>query len=119
MPVTNAANLNIFFLGIVSIWRVALCGTFLYRWTGLREGTLVCAALFPLALIVVALAMLNLYRVLFEAMAGIRPTDATSSDGTYVVLLLLSWLTALASPILLLAYGAVVASRWTNRNTAR
>lgn len=115
MPVTDAANLNTLFLGIVSIWRVALWSTFLYRWSGLREGTLVCAALFPLALIVVALAMLNLDRAVFEIMAGIHERDHTSSDGSYFLLLLVSSLTTFLSPLLLLAYGGVVASRWMYR----
>lgn len=114
MPVTNASNLNILFLAIVSIWRVALWCTFLYRWSGFREGTLVCAAICPLALIVVALAWLNLDRAVFEIMAGIHDRDHTPNDGTYFILLVLSWLTTLASPLLLLGYGGVVASRWTN-----
>lgn len=69
------------------------------------------ATLLPLALIVVALTMLNLEHVLFKLMAGIRPEDQSAHDLSYVVVSTLAFFSLMAAPVLLVAYGWLIYRR--------
>lgn len=66
--------------------------------------TIVVATLLPLALIVVALAALNLEHVVFELMSGIRPEDRSPNDISYSIVTILAFFSFLASPFLVAAY---------------
>lgn len=95
---------NAWFLGIVASWRVALLLVFLKRDAGLRAWEAIVACLLPLALIVVALALLNLEHVVFNLMSGIRAEDQSANDAAYMIVVVLSYFSFLASPLLVIAY---------------
>lgn len=95
---------NAWFLGIVASWRVALLLVFLKRDAGLRAWEAIVACLLPLALIVVSLALLNLEHVVFNLMSGIRAEDRSVNDAAYLVVLMLSYFSFLASPLLAITY---------------
>ncbi len=105
MAPRDATLANGWFLAIVALWRVLLYVGFLKR-SGLNGGTTTILGLLPLALIVVALTALNLEHAVFELMGGIR--EGTSSDGAYLVVILLSYLAVLSAPFLVLIYLGLV-----------
>lgn len=104
MSLEAAQSANAWFLAVVATWRVALLVWFLNRLAGLKGFTIVVATLLPLALIVVALAALNLEHVVFELMSGIRPEERSPNDASYLVVATLALFSFLASPILAAAY---------------
>lgn len=106
---------NAWFLGLVASWRVALLLVFLKRDAGLRMWEAIVACLLPLALIVVALAMLNLEHVVFNLMSGIRAEDRSVNDAAYLVVVTLSFFSFLASPLLAIAYLWLVFRRREGR----
>ncbi len=99
-----ALEINAWFLGIVASWRVALLLVFLKRDAGLRAWEAIVACLLPLALIVVSLALLNLEHVVFNLMGGIRAEDQSANDAAYMIVVVLSYFSFLASPLLVIAY---------------
>lgn len=96
------SRLKLGLLVIVATWRVALLVGFLNRVAQLGSGTIFVATALPLALIVGALAVLNLDRATFDIMAGRDPP--TSDDGAYAILILIHLVSILAVPFLLIAY---------------
>ena len=62
------------------------------------------AAFFPLLLIVFVLTSLNLERVVFDFMGGIRAADKTVNDSAYGVLVLITMISMLAFLPLLAGY---------------
>ena len=108
MSADAAKTANAWFLAVVAAWRVALFVVFLHRVAGLSLGLVVVASLLPLALIVVALSMLNLEHVVFSLMSGVRDSDRSPNDTAYEIVLLLSFLSFMASPLLLIAYIVAV-----------
>jgi hypothetical protein len=97
-----AQSANVIFLAIVASWRVALLFVFLRRAAGLALGRAVIATLLPLAGIVTILAVLNLEKAVFEIMGGGRAS--TANDAAYMILLLITVVSVIASPFLLIAY---------------
>ena len=110
-----ARTVNLWFLALVALWRVALLGRYLSRWTDLSGPLLIAALLLPLALVVAVLTLLNLEKALFDVMAGIRE-DGTANDAAYQLLFLLSMFSYMASPVLLIFYASAV---WKRRKLLR
>jgi hypothetical protein len=111
----NAARIaNFWFLAIVATWRVTMYSIYLRRRAELGGYIRFCATLLPLSLVVLGLTALNLDRAVFEIMAGVDHKE-TSADSAYFILILLSYLTILGSPILLVLYGAAILSRRRKR----
>ena len=108
MSMDAAGTLNVGFLAVVATWRVALLFQFFRRVAGLDWWLVAVASLLPLALIVVALTVLNLEHVVFQIMAGNDPGQSSSGDASYFVLFLISGLAYALSPILLFVYGVAV-----------
>jgi len=104
-----ARSANVWFLLAVAAWRVALWAVFLRRIAGLSALTTVVATLLPLALVVTALAILNLEHAVFELMGGIGGREKSPRDETYEVVVLLSWIAMLSLLPLLLTYAVAVA----------
>ena len=104
MSLQAAQSVNAWFLAVVATWRVALLVWFLHQLAGLKGFTIVVATLLPLALIVVALAALNLEHVVFALMSGIRPEQRSPNDPSYGIVTALAFFSFLASPFLLAAY---------------
>jgi hypothetical protein len=98
----TADNINVVFLLIVAIWRVALLIFFLRRLGELDWFSIPVATLLPLTVIVFTLTALNLEKAVFDFMGGIR--QGTASDGAYAILFLLSFLSVLLVVPLLICY---------------
>ncbi|WP_154224327.1 hypothetical protein [Marinicella rhabdoformis] len=105
MSLGAAAATNAWFLGIVAIWRVALYAWFLRVMCGLKGMAHIVALLLPLALIVFALTALNLEHVVFRIMGGIMEDEKTANDMAYTVVLVISFFSFWAFPVLLGLYG--------------
>lgn len=103
---------NSWFLALVASWRVALFGVFLRRTAGLSRDAVVIATLLPLAIIVIALAFLNLEHVVFNIMSGTRPEDRSSNDGAYAVVFMLTTFSILAAPFLIGGYLLAIYRAW-------
>jgi hypothetical protein len=106
--VDTANSLNVLFLAVVATWRVALLVFFYRRLGGLGWFSVVIATLLPLTVIVVTLTELNLERVVFDLMGGIR--EHTAADASYGVLFVLSLLSVLIFIPLLICYLVVAIS---------
>lgn len=111
MSLPSAQAINAWFLGVVALWRVALLFGFLNEVARLPWAVVFVAAMLPLTLIVTVLTGLNLEHVVFEIMAGIREADKSQNDSAYGVLLVITTVSLLASPLLLLAYIVQVYKR--------
>lgn len=99
-----AQAVNAWFLGVVAAWRLALYAVFLRRSARLRVFPTIIATLLPMALIVTALAVLNLEHVVFNLMSGIDPSQSSPNDTSFGVVVALSFYSVLASPVLALGY---------------
>ncbi|TAN45310.1 MAG: hypothetical protein EPN22_03205 [Nitrospirae bacterium] len=104
MAVDAARTANAWFLIVVATWRVVLFFVFLRRIAELSPGIVIVASLLPLVIIIIALSMLNLEHVVFDFMSGIRKEDRSPNDSAYEVVFLLSMLSFMAAPFLLIAY---------------
>lgn len=111
----NTANLmNVWFLGIVAAWRLALLFYFLKHFARLTSGNLLIVTLMPICLIITVLTMLNLHRVVFNIMGGVR--NPTAHDGAYFVLSILTFFSVLFTPFLLIGYGIGIYQKIRERN---
>ncbi|HYR76842.1 MAG TPA: hypothetical protein VEM96_13465 [Pyrinomonadaceae bacterium] len=112
----TANAINAWFLAVVAGWRVALLVFFLRRLGVMNWFSTMVATLLPLTLIVVTLTVLNLDQVVFDLMGGIR--ERSSSDTSYGILILLSWLSILLFIPLLICYLIVAVNRsFASRDT--
>ena len=103
-----AQLMNVWFLAIVALWRVALLVVFLKRVTEMTYWSILVASLLPLTLIVSALSFLNLEHVVFNIMAGLNSNTATANDAAYHVLVGITVLSIVFLPVLLIAYVIIV-----------
>ena len=83
-----ANRLNVAFLAVVAAWRMGLLFWFLRRFTKLRRSTIWIVTLLPVCAIITGLFALNLHRVVFNIMGGIR--GETAHGSAYVVLMFLT-----------------------------
>ncbi len=112
--VQTANTMNVWFLAIVASWRLALLYYFLKRFTRLSSGNIWTVTLMPICLIISTLTVLNLHRVVFEVMGGIR--NPSPHDASYVILMLLTGISMLLTLPLLIAYGVgIYSSRKQNK----
>lgn len=102
MSLAAANTVNVWFLAIVAAWRLALLFFFLRRFTKLGVGNIITVTLMPICLIIAALTMLNLHRVVFNIMGGVR--NPTPHDASYLVLMLLTGISMVLSIPLIIAY---------------
>ena len=116
----TAQTVRLWLLAIVAGWRVALLFFYLRRGAGMTGYRWILAALFPLLLIVFVLTALNLERVVFDIMGGIRTADKTVNDAAYGVLVLITMIALLVflplfASYLFLSVNSVIAKygrRW-------
>lgn len=115
----TATNMNVWFLAVVALWRVALYFFYLMRHGGLHWFYTTVVGLLPLTAIVTSLFVLNLERVVFNIMGGMRDVDKSANDGAYVILFLLTAFSIYAIIPLLITYvGLIVHARNSNRSSA-
>jgi len=98
-----ARGLNALFLFFVASWRVALLLFYLRRHARLGAFPAAVAMLLPIVAIVFTLTVLNLERAAFETMGGLRG-ERTANDTAYAYLTLLTYLSVLLLPPLVLTY---------------
>jgi hypothetical protein len=110
MPLKYAAISNVAFLAVVAFWRVIAFGTFLVRVAQLSFFRAFVGMTVPLAGIVAALYALNLEHAVFNLMAGLHDTEATSVDGAFMVIFLLTAVSYYGAPFLILLYLIAIAS---------
>ena len=113
MSLAAAQTANVIFLAIVASWRVALLIVFLKRAAGLSNTGVVVASLLPLTIIVTALAALNLEKAVFEIMGG--NMQQTQNDAAYFILLVITMLSVVLSPIMLIIYCVLVYRAWKTK----
>lgn len=114
----TAQTINVWFLAVVAIWRVVLLFLYLIRSAKLSGFTVTVAALLPLVIIVSLLAMLNLEHVVFRLMAGLAEDEKSANDAAYAILVLITYFSILASPILLISYLLIAFQRWKSRGSS-
>lgn len=120
MSAATARATNSWFLALVAAWRVALLYVFLKRFARLSGNALLVAMLLPMAMIVIALAALNLEHATFDFMGGLRDDGGTPNDGAYAFVSLLSMLCVLLAPFLIAGYlNCVYHAWWQAREEAR
>ena len=83
-----ANSLNVWFLAIVALWRLLLLYYFLKHITKLSILNILVVTLMPITVIIASLTVLNLHRVVFNIMGGIR--NPTPHDASYTILFLLT-----------------------------
>ncbi len=106
----KAANaMNGWFLLLVASWRLGLLFYFLKKFTRLSGGNIITITLMPICLIIVVLNMLNLHRVVYNFMGGMR--NPTPHDSSYMILMFLTTISAILTPILFIAYGIGINNR--------
>lgn len=99
----NTANkMNVWFLAIVALWRLGLLYYFLKIFTGLTKTDILVVTIMPMCLIITTLTALNLHRVVFNVMGGIR--TPTSHDGEYGILFLLTTISVTLTIPLIITY---------------
>jgi hypothetical protein len=107
--ISIANGMNVWFLAIVASWRLGLLYYFLKNFTRLRRDNIFAVTLIPICLIITVLTSLNLHRVVFNVMGGVR--NPGPHDGAYLVLTILTAISALLTPPLLLIYGIGIYKR--------
>jgi hypothetical protein len=104
-----ANEINVWFLAIVALWRLALLFYFLKVFTQLHIGYIITITLLPIALIISSLFFLNLHQVAFQIMGGF--SEPTAHDASYMVLMSLTGLSVVLFGPLLIAYGVGIYNR--------
>ena len=107
----QAQVVNVWFLGIVALWRMALLLNFLNTATRLPVHCVIIGTFIPIALIVYILYLMNLEHAVVVFMAGLREPvpPPTPNDRAYLLTLFLAVLAYLGAIPLAIAYiGAIV-----------
>lgn len=119
MTLEAANTMNLRFLGIVALWRLALWMHYLRRHGRLSSMGTFCVTAVPLAAIFITLASLNLHHVVFNIMGGIREADKTSQDAAYSMLFVLSYLSVPVSFVAFLGWLSMVVQARNDRKWLR
>lgn len=104
----TARLLNVWFLAIVALWRVALLFLYLRRHARLKYIALLVASLLPLTAIVTTLTILNLERAVFDIMGGLRESGS-ANDSAYQILFGLTFLSLILIIPVFVIYIALIA----------
>lgn len=104
----TAHAVNVAFLAIVALWRVALLFVFLRRVAGLSGFAILIAGLLPLAIIVDGLSMAGMDHLVYQTMAGIDGPEGMADRTGHAVVQAISVTAAELTPVLLASYGWIV-----------
>lgn len=115
LSIETSNTINVWFLAIVAAWRLALLYYFLKHFTKLGKGNIITVTLMPICVIISVLTMLNLHRVVFNIMGGMR--NPTPHDSSYMVLMLLTGISLFLSIPLLISYGVGIYNRRKKLNS--
>lgn len=109
LSIETANTINVWFLAVVAAWRLALLYYFLKNFTKLHTRDIITVTLMPMCIIISILTLLNLHRVVFNIMGGVR--NPTPHDSSYFVLMFLTGISLILSIPLLIAYGVGIYKR--------
>ncbi len=109
--VETAIALNVWFLSIVAIYRVALYLFFMARGTDLGPLYGLVAIMLPIALIISGLVVSGYANVVFDIMGGLRHREKTAQDGVNDILTGITFFGCCGSPIWAIVYGGLIAYR--------
>lgn len=109
LSIETSNTINVWFLAVVAAWRLTLLYYFLKHFTKLSKGNIITVTLMPICVIISILTMLNLHRVVFNIMGGMR--NPTPHDSSYFVLMVLTGLSLILSIPLLISYGVGIYNR--------
>lgn len=113
-----ANTVNVWFLAVVASWRLTLLFFFLKRVTALRVGEILTITLLPICVIISTLTVLNLHRVVFNIMGGIR--NPSPHDGAYAILIMLTVVSLiLVLPLLALYMISIYKHRHVDKNSGK
>lgn len=117
MTIQSAIDVNVWFLLIVAVWRVALFFLYLSRSYTLNKSLTLLVMLLPLMAIVSSLFMLNLENAVFELMAGMhgQRSDPTPNDGAYAIVFSLTALSYIGFIPVLIMYIIAAIFRWRKK----
>ncbi len=87
----TARDINVWFLAVVAMWRVALLFFYLRLYARLTIIAVFVSTLLPIMAIITTLTFLNLERAVFDIMGGLRETG-TEHDSAYAILAGLTFL---------------------------
>ncbi len=102
LSIETSNTINVWFLAIVAAWRLGLLYYFLKEFTKLSIGKIFTVTMMPICLIISTLTALNLHRVVFNIMGGVR--NETPHDSAYLVLLTLTTASIVLIGPLIIAY---------------
>lgn len=105
----TANQINVWFLAIVAAWRLGLLYYFLKVFTGLGPINILTVTLLPICAIISTLTVLNLHRVVFNIMGGMR--NPTPHDASYTVLIFLTGISLVLIVPLFVSYGIGIYNR--------
>jgi len=103
LSIGTANTINVWFLAIVAAWRLALLYYFLKHFTRLSKFNILTVTLMPICVIISVLTLLNVHRVVFNIMGGMR--NPSPHDSSYAVLMVLTGLSLFLSIPLLASYA--------------
>jgi hypothetical protein len=112
-PIQTADSINAYFLLVVAIWRLCLLYYFLKKFTRLGIGSIFTITLMPICLIITTLSELNLDHVVYNIMSGIE--HPSPNDSSYLIIWLLSGISAIIILPLLIAYFVGIYFRYQKR----
>jgi hypothetical protein len=112
----TAIGMNMIFLGVVATWRVSLYFRLLRRVARLDLFTTFITCLLPLMVIVATLFVLNLHRVVFQLMGGLR--EESPQEGAYMILFALTALSVYGVIPILVSYIVMMVIRRKQSRTA-
>jgi hypothetical protein len=107
MEISNL--INVWFLALVAAWRLCMLFYFIRVFTKLNFLDITTVTLLPICLIITTLTILNLQRVVFDIMGGLR--NQGPHDAAYNVLFLLTIVSVILTLPLLSAYAYCVYCR--------
>ena len=106
-PVQTAAQINMWFLIVVALWRVGLLMRFLRCVAKLSIGSVIVATFLPISTILVVLTLLNLEHSAVTLMGGIAENARSVNDRAYEITTLLGVVSMMAFPFLFFAYVVI------------
>lgn len=107
--IQTSNTINVWFLAIVAAWRLCLLFYFFKQFTELNVLNVLTVTLLPICTIITTLTFLNLHRVVFDVMGGLR--ESSSHDSSYSVLVVLTVISAILLIPLLISYAIGIYKR--------
>jgi hypothetical protein len=115
----TANRINLDFLYIVAIWRVALLLFYLRKVGDLSGWQAFIGTLLPLEFIVFVLVALNLDKVVIKFMSGIMRGEVSPHDDAFMMLSTVSFFSAVFFFPTLAIFLVVIIKRWKSRKQER